>query len=216
MPEDFGKLLVEKCRNHGDSETHRNVFRCFATRILPAVNAGLAKFDRRKCKESLSKCFSCTNEAFGILLVINCENGWQSQHAADVRLPGQTGEERSKHWDDARHTSATEGARRGASWSRNGLLKFNELSATVKEQRDEDNMAGTGNMVEADLMGWCREEAGVPQLADAAGDDGSDLIPTEADKEDEEVEATGECDVHQVQQLQLASSAFVTCRIPHS
>jgi hypothetical protein len=200
-PEDFGKLLVEKHRNYGDSETHRNVFRHFATRILPAVNAGLTKFDRRKCKESLSQCFSHADEAFGILLVINYENRWRSQHAADMRLPGQTGKERSKCWDDARFTSATEGARRGASWSRDGLLKFNELSAMVKAQRDNDNMAGTDNMVEADLMGWCREEAGMPQLADTAGDDGSDLIPTEADEEEEEVEATGECDIYQVQQL---------------
>jgi hypothetical protein len=198
VPEDFSKLLLEKYRNYGDSDTHRNVFRYFATRILPAVNAGLTKFDRRKYKESLSECFSYTDEAFGILLVINYENRWQSQHAADMRLPGQTGKERSKYWDDARYTSATEGARRGASWSRDGLLKFNELSAMVKEQRDEDNMAGTGNMVEADLMGWCREEAGMPQLADAAGNDGSDLIHTEVDEEDEEVEATGECDIYQV------------------
>jgi hypothetical protein len=71
----------------------------------------------------------------------------------------------------------------------------------VKVQRDNDNVAGTDDMVEADLMGWCREKAGAPQLADAAGDDGSDLIPTEVDEEEEEVEATGERDVCQVQQL---------------
>ncbi len=68
----------------------------------------------------------------------------------------------------------------------------------MKVQRDNDNMAGKDNMVEAELMGWCREEAGMPQLADTAGNDGSDLIPTEVDEEEEEVEATGECDIYQV------------------
>ncbi len=169
-----------------------------ASRMRPAVNAGRTRGDRRKDKESRSKCVSDTDEGFGIWLVINYENGGRSQHAADMRLPGQTGKERSKYWDDARFTSATEGARRGASWSRDGLLKFNELSAMVKVQRDNDNMAGTDNMVEADLMGWCREEAGMPQLADTVGNDGSDLIPTEVDEEEEEVEATGECDIYQV------------------
>ena len=198
VPEDFGKLLLEKYRNYGSSETHKNVFRYFATRILPAVNAGITKFDRRKYKESLSECFSYTDEAFGILLVINYESRWRSQHAATMRLPRGTGKERSKLWNDARYTSATEGARRGASWPREGLVKFNELSTLVKFQRGSESVAGNENVVEAELMAWCREEAGLPQLDDMDADnDSSDLIPNDVEGEDE-VEAMGECDIFEV------------------
>jgi hypothetical protein len=70
VPEDFSTLLLEKYRNYGDSLNHRNAFRYFATRILPAVNASQTRFDNRKYTEALSKCFNYTDEAFGILMVI--------------------------------------------------------------------------------------------------------------------------------------------------
>jgi hypothetical protein len=196
VPQDFSKLLLEKYRNYADSGNHKNAFRYFATRILPAVNAGMTKFDRRKYKESLSECFSYTDEAFGILLVVNYENRWRSQHTADMSLPGGTGKERSKLWKDARYTSATEGARRGASWPKEGLLKFNELSAMVKLQRDEDNVASGESMVEKDLMTWCRAEAGLPQLVDGAGE-ASQVVHNEVDGDDE-VEAMGECSIFEL------------------
>ena len=198
VPEDFGKLLLERYRNYDNSRNHKDVFRYFATRILPAVNAGLTKFDRRKYKATLSDCFSYTDEAFGILLVINYEKRWRSQHDADMRLPSGTNKERSKLWADARYTSATEGARRGTSWPREGLAKFNELSAMVKLQRHNVTMAGEENMVEAELMAWCREEAGLSlQLADIAGNNSSDIARNEVEGEDE-VEAMGECDIFEV------------------
>ena len=46
----------------------------------------------------------------------------------------------------------TEGARQGASWPREALVKFNELSEVVKLQRDQCNLAGAQNVVEAELM----------------------------------------------------------------
>jgi hypothetical protein len=183
VPQDFSKLL-EKCRNCDKSENHRDAFRCFATRILPAVNAGLTKFGRRKHKEILSECFSCTDGAFRILPVVNYGNRWRSQHTGDVLTPspGGTGKEGSRLWEDARHTSATEGARRGVSWPREGLVKFNKLSAMVKLQpEDHIVVAGAENMVETDLMAWCQAEAGLLQLADSAGDEDSQVVPGEAD-----------------------------------
>jgi hypothetical protein len=41
VPENFSTLLLEKYRNYEDSEDHKNAFRYFATRILPAVNTGV-------------------------------------------------------------------------------------------------------------------------------------------------------------------------------
>jgi hypothetical protein len=58
VPTGFSQLLLEKHRDHGNSEKHKNAFQHFATRILPAVNAGLTKFDRWKHKKTTSECFS--------------------------------------------------------------------------------------------------------------------------------------------------------------
>jgi hypothetical protein len=197
VPQDFSKLLLEKYREYEDSEDHNNAFRYFATRILPAVNAGLTRFDRRKYKEILSECFSYTDEAFGILLVVNYEDRWRSQHAADLSLPGGTGKERSKLWKDARYTSATEGARRGASWPKEGLVKFNELSAMVKRQREHDNVENGESRVETDLRAWCRAKAGLPRLASGDGED-SQVVHNEVDGDEEEVEAMGECGIFEM------------------
>ena len=75
VPQDFSKLLLEKYREYRESEDHKRAFQYFATRILPAVNAGITnKYDKRKYKETLSSCFSYTDEAFGLLLLVNYED----------------------------------------------------------------------------------------------------------------------------------------------
>jgi hypothetical protein len=94
VPKDFSKLLLEKHREYGESEAHKEAFRYFATRILPAVNAGVTRYNKRRYKEPLSSCFSCTDEAFGLLPVINYEDRWRSQHEAERLLPGGTSKER--------------------------------------------------------------------------------------------------------------------------
>jgi hypothetical protein len=195
VPEEFSKLLLEKYRNYGSSRTHREAFRYFATRILPAVNSSHTRYDKRRYKESLSECFSYTDEAFGLLLVVNYEERWQSQHAAERRLPDGTSQDRSALWEDARYTSATEGARRGASWPKEGLVKFNELSAMVRLQRDNGEEQENG--VEKDLMDWCREDAGLPPMAKGAGKEAPQVDHGEVDEE-EEVEAVGECGIFEV------------------
>jgi hypothetical protein len=193
VPKDFSKLLLEKYREYGESEAHKEAFRYFATRILPAVNAGLTRYDKRRCKEPLSSCFSYTDEAFGLLLVINYEDRWRSQHEAERLLPGGTSKERSQRWEDAKYTSATEGARRGSSWPREGLLKFNELSGMVKRQREE--VMETEEDVEENLMNWCRTGDGLDAV-DPAG--GHQIATYQIAAEEDEVEAWGECDITEV------------------
>jgi hypothetical protein len=196
VPKDFSALLLERHRNCGDSVRHKTAFQYFATRILPAVNASLTKYDRRKYKENLSECFSYTDEAFGILLVVNYETRWNSQHAAEMSLPGGTSQERSDKWEDAKYTSSSEGARRGVSWPREGLVKFNELSQMVKRQREVE---GEESMVEAELLAWCRKEAKMPELATSSNNQSSG--GDHGEEEEEEVEAWGECGIFEVQHL---------------
>jgi hypothetical protein len=100
---------------------------------------------------------------------------------------------REKQWKDARYTSSTEGSRRGNSWTREGLLKFNSLYEMVREQRASEE---SGDTVDNYLRNWSHEEAGMlswedGQMMATQGEDGVE------DKEDE-VEVMGECDIYQV------------------
>lgn len=197
VPEQFSKLLLETYRNYGDSERHRSAFRYFATRILPAVNASHTKFDKRKFTDPLSEVFTYTDEAFGLLLVVNYEDRWISQHAAALGNPGATRRDILAKWVDARYTSATEGSRRGVSWTKEGLLKFNELSEMVKRQRAAVVGDEAENGVETDLTMWCRAQAGMTILSVNGGLTVDGATSSEVEEEDE-VEAVGECDIIQL------------------
>jgi hypothetical protein len=196
--EHFSKLLLEKHRNYEESEDHKKAFRCFATRILPVVNASQTRFDKRNCSESLSDCFSYTDEAFGLLLVVNYERRWRSQHNAVVENPTGTKKEQSEKWKDAKHTSTTEGSRQGVSWQGQGLMKFNELSGMVKQQREVcKETTGTDNKVDLDLTAWCQSEPKMSKLANGGGDESNLVVPNETAGEDE-VKAVGECDIFEI------------------
>jgi hypothetical protein len=193
VPEKYSKLLLERYRNYGNSEMHKNAFHYFATRILPAVNASQSKYDKRKYTLNLSECFTYTDEAFGLLMVVNYEQRWDSQHHAVSVEPAGAGRDiLSKHWVDANYTSATEGSRQGVSWSNAGLVKFNELSEMVQQQREED----TGKEVEEELITWCRSKAGMTILNRIGGATGE--VDDDMHEEDEVVEAVGECDIFAV------------------
>jgi hypothetical protein len=192
VPDNFANLVVEKYRGYGLSEGHHKAFRYFATRILPSVNASFTKFERLRVKKTISECFSYTDEAFALLMVLNYEPRWLSQHKAKVEHPNRSRRTREQLWKDARFTSSTEGNRRGQSWTKEGLLRFNNLCTMVKAQREVEE---TGDTVEKDLRDWCREEAGMTPL----GKTTEMVAPDPQDEEDEEeVEAMGECDIYQV------------------
>ena len=128
-------------------------------------------------------CFSYTDEAFGLLLVVNYENRWRSQHTTEKDLPDGTGKECSQRWQDEKYTLATEGAQRGASWPREELMRFNELSAMVKSQRDTADEVEENNKVEAELMDWCRIEDCLAAMAVTVGNTiGSGAITSEEDE----------------------------------
>ena len=121
VPVDLCRLLTEKHRDHHESDPHQQAWTCFARRILPSVNACNAKCERRKHNELLSECFSYTDEAFALLMLINCEPRWRSQHAAKLQFPDAANKEREVKWKDARCTSSTDGTRRGQSWKKEGI-----------------------------------------------------------------------------------------------
>jgi hypothetical protein len=193
VPLHFGKRLLEKYRGYGESEEHKQSFRYFASRILPAVNASYTKFDRSKYSKLLNECFSYTDEAFGLLLVVSYEQRWISQHEAMVMFPDETRKEREARSNNALYTSSTEGSRRGQSWDKKGLLKFNSLCEMVKEQRAADTM---GDKIEEDLRQWCREQAGMPMWG--KGDRVNPQVQDSVGPAESEVEAIGECDIYQV------------------
>jgi hypothetical protein len=136
----------------------------------------------------MSKCFSYTNEAFALLMVVNYEAQWTSQHEALMENPHESRKTREKLWKDARYTSSTEGNRRGQSWTR-GDVKLNSLYEMVKVQREKEE---TGSTVGKQFQAWCRRDANLPTWRVAEeGVAAQDELGQEGG---EEVEAVGECD----------------------
>jgi hypothetical protein len=194
VPMNFATLILDKYRDFGTSKDHRDAFVYFTNRILPSVNASITKFERLKYQKTMSECFTYTDEAFALLMVVNYEARWTSQHVALMENPQESRKAREKLWKDARYTSSTEGSRRGQSWTKEGMLKFNSLCEMVKTQRDKEE---TGITVEKQLQAWCRRDANLPTWRVAEGGVAAE-DDLEEEGEDEEVEAVGECDIYQV------------------
>ena len=192
VPVDLCRLLMEKCRDYHNSDPHKEAWMYFTRRILPSVNACNTKYERRKHNELLSKCFSYTDEAFALLMLINYEPRWRSQHAAKLQFPDATNKEREVKWEDARCTSSTDGTRRGQSWKKEGVVQFNVLCAMVQEQRSREELWE----VEADLRLFWREEAGMPPFAEGGENVKKEATPKEPNEP--VVEAVVECDTHQI------------------
>jgi hypothetical protein len=189
VPPNFSTLLLENYRNYGASVQHKTAFQYFAGRILPAVNTSVTKYDKLKYSKTITERFTYTDEAFALMLVLNYEARWVSQYDAAVRLSGgKIMKNQSKHWVDARFTSATEGSRRGVSWSKEGLLKFNSMAEMVKLRRGSEV---TGSDVEEDLRNWFRVQAAMPLL----NKEGGIVLQESVDEEENEVEALGECGI---------------------
>ena len=157
------------------------------------MNAKNTRFDKGKYQNLLTSAMSCTDEAFGILLVVNYEDRWRSQHEAGERQMGESQKSRASKWAEAKYTSATDGSRRGNSWSQEGMKKFNALAEMVKEQRAE---AESGAEVDMDLLVWCRAMAGMPPYGTVVN--GVTGGTDEDNDEEEEIEAVGEGDIFEV------------------
>jgi hypothetical protein len=68
---------------------------------LPSVNASITKFERLKYQKTISGCFSYTDEAFALLMVVNYEARWTSQYEAIAGYPAESRKIRAKRWKDA-------------------------------------------------------------------------------------------------------------------
>jgi hypothetical protein len=193
VPKNFANLILEKYHGCRISDDHHDAFLYFANRIFPSVNASYTKFERLKVKKTICECFSYTNDAFALLMVINYERRWLSQHEAKLEHPNHSRQTREQLWKDARYTSSTEGNRRGQSWIKDGLLRFfNSLCTMVKAQWEVED---TGATVEKSLWDWCHKHAGMTALG---GKEETVAPDPQDDLGEEEVETVGECDIYQV------------------
>jgi hypothetical protein len=74
VPINFANLILDQYRDFGASiKDHQEAFVYFTNRILPCVNASITKFERLKYQKTMPECFSYTNEAFALLMVVNYE-----------------------------------------------------------------------------------------------------------------------------------------------
>ena len=174
----------------------REAFRHFATRISASVNNKNTRFDKHKYKRLLSSCFTMTDEAFALLMVISYEPRWVSQHKAALLCNAlKVSRKHQEHWNDAEYTSTTEGSRRGQSWSRAGVQKINSLALLVKARREA---AENCTSVEEDLRDWCRVQGGLSPLSTIANMMPDDEDAAEGEEDENEVEAVGECALFEV------------------
>ena len=103
--------------------------------------------------------------------------------------------EHQDDWADAKYTSTTEGSRRGQSWSRDGVTKFNELTKMVQaRRRAKENCEA----MEENLRNWCRVQGGLSALNGGANRSSNDDDAASGEEDEEEVEAVGEHALYEV------------------
>jgi hypothetical protein len=194
VPIHFANLILEKYHDFHAFKDHHEAFVYFTNRILPYVNASITKYERLKYQKTMSECFSYTDEAFALLMVVNYEARWMLQHEALMGYPHESRKTRDKMWKDALFTSSTEESRCGQSWTKEGMLKFNSLCEMVKSQQRKEE---TGSNVEKQLWAWCQKNDSMPPWwEEGEGVDAQDDLGQE--EKEEEVETMGECDIYQV------------------
>jgi hypothetical protein len=188
VPKKFGKLLVDSYRNEDMTEQEFDVFGYFATRILVNVNAINTKYEKLKYTKLLSECFTYTDEAFALLVLINYEERWRSQYSNLVRFPDVSSGERKNRTFQASYTSATEGSRRGQSWSKEGLEKFNYLCHMIRRKRDHEI---SGQRMEVQLRHRCRQEGNLPKFVEE-GDEMNEIDEENIEEDDLNVHVEGD------------------------
>jgi hypothetical protein len=125
-----GLFVAELLRNYRQNTTHgKKLYIYFATRILASVNAEITNFKSKKMKTLISDCFTVTDEAFALLILLNSESVWRNQ----VKEPDKT-KWNSEEKFQFRFTKKN-GGKRTNSWSNEGLKRFRQLCKTVKKAR---------------------------------------------------------------------------------
>ena len=134
VPESFpGTIMVslkpdsENWHLHKDyrqSEEPTPEFKYFVERILPAIQPPRIKFNDRKGKKKLSEIYTVTDEAFGLIILLNELRCWEE--CAESK-------EASNRYGRKRFCDGRSGNKKG--WKNRGLTIYNRLCKNVQRRR---------------------------------------------------------------------------------
>lgn len=126
---DEGKVILNPAYRI-DNGTENKEFHYFIQRILSAINPMKSRFVERKCKDLVSKIYSITDEAFGLLIIYNEHHLWMDQE--EMKKQGDKGTKMRKR---KRFCDCRSGNKQG--WSLEGFALFNSLCHQIKTRREE-------------------------------------------------------------------------------
>ena len=136
VPESFpGTIMVslkpdsEKWHVHEEyrtSEEPTDEFRYFVERIMPAIAPGRNKFKERKGKKLLSEIYTVTDEAFGLLMLLNELHCWEESAK----------KQESDRYGKKRFCDGRSGNKKG--WSNRGIKIYNRLCKNVHRRRQQE------------------------------------------------------------------------------
>lgn len=101
-------------------------FRYFVERILPAISPSRNRFKDRKGKTKLSEIFTISDEAFGLVMLLNEFHCWEE---AAEKLPGE-------RYAKKKFCDARSGNKIG--WSEKGTKVYNRICKNLRSRRNKD------------------------------------------------------------------------------
>jgi len=103
-------------------------FRYFMKRIMPAIAPYRSKYDRYKGVKNLSQMYTITDEAFGLLMLLNEFDNWKAK--AEAKASGEKAGYLRKKFVDGRSGNR-------AGWNLAGLNTYVRICKHLKTRRDE-------------------------------------------------------------------------------
>lgn len=128
MPKDLYEGLESSYREKGHNDKH---FRYFIGRVMPAVNANITRYNRRKGKDLLSEIFTVSDEAYALTLLDNYEERWRRQSETEKSDWNKEGFPKPKYTD-------CKSGRKAQTWSKEGMETYNKWCHKIKEMRTKD------------------------------------------------------------------------------
>jgi len=121
-----------------------DTFMVFADTFLSRV-VGMSIWRKNCAKLPISEMATISDEAFTLLLLENYWEGWSTknldEYKSEVTIDETTNQKKKRKATWGKFTSGAWGSRRFGGWSKEGLIRFNQLYSQVEEDRKKDNAA---------------------------------------------------------------------------
>ena len=121
-----------------------DTFLVFADTFLSRV-VGMAFWRKHCAKMPISEMATVSDEAFTLLLLENYWDQWSTknidEYKSEVTIDEATNQKKKRKATWGKFTSGAWGSRRFGGWSKEGLVRFNQLYSQVEQDRKKENAA---------------------------------------------------------------------------